>query len=574
MMKFTGLMSRKKWLQTFLLVFFLVILTGAITYRLALLESHFAHFDDVGVAATVIAAQTAPPPLPRWLPAEAFPFISVPLYWTYAPLPFLATPMLVSGKDSYEETKFRGRLPSLIFTVIATLVVLAIAFRLEVTNPLGLGLLMTTPLIFSREFTIMAVQMHSYAAAATSAAIVVWLTLKDAQRTTPMDWRSGLFRGVIIAGLCYLSYQTVLLVPGYLASLGLRVLKAEPRHQWLAKLFPAGLAGTIFVVGIAPAYFLRIRDVRAVWWNAGPHGEFLFTAPDNPLLAVVEAGRFLAANSWITIQGLISPAAEGSLPALCATAILAGGALIGIFVATRRLIRDISWSAESALAVYAIVTLAILLGFVLAGKLTLSPTRHLVAYLPLLSVLFGWGIWRLLKFFFRTPSSARDMGPAFVAFLFAVAATVVFWSGASEFQAARSDPFQEATLIEIAKRTRADVAVSYEFTEQLALMPRLRALLPVADMDRNLPSSIKGFPQRVLFVSHRIPLTADTCRRFIEKFGADAMQQAKECGKAHRITRLVEKTSDVEVDFSRRTHAGTNGLFVSLLDLRDAAPGN
>lgn len=148
---------------------FALVLTVGTAHRLAILKGHFGHIDDLGIASDIILAK-ATPLNPDNLLAEVrikeaegrgtahtaallklstlnlarpaayayavlYPFVRVPVGWNYPPLPFVATPFLISPGQSYEGVKFWGRLPSLVFTVAAMLLMAAIALKLPARAP-------------------------------------------------------------------------------------------------------------------------------------------------------------------------------------------------------------------------------------------------------------------------------------------------------------------------------------------------------------------------------------------------------------------------------------------------------
>lgn len=235
-----------------------VLLLAAAANRFILAYQHFPHIDDIGVAVTIDEAKLHPASadqllaiaeareatgrvspriqllltLNRWgvlRPLSAvtevvYPFVAVPLTWTYAPGQFLLTAALVKPSQSYQETKFWGRLPSVIVSLLGILVLAWAASLLGRGGAGGMMLLIVGIVGFSGQHTIIASLMYSYAATGAAAAALLLLVVLDSRRTD-YPWRFILKRSLMLIGLCYLSYQVVVLLPGYFLALLVGTIK-------------------------------------------------------------------------------------------------------------------------------------------------------------------------------------------------------------------------------------------------------------------------------------------------------------------------------------------------------------
>ncbi|MEI9851620.1 MAG: hypothetical protein WDN24_13120 [Sphingomonas sp.] len=407
---------------------FLLLLVLAAGLRLSIITRHFGNVDDLGVAATILDAERHPPDsaaliaearrkqanghgTPRTAAllrftrspaaraaidtvAPAFPFVAVPLTWTYAPLPFVATPLLIAPGQGYEAVKLGGRLPSTLFALGAMLLMVPLARRLRPADPLPLALATVALLGFSRELIVMSVQMHGYAATVFAAAAILLLTAHDVARPeAARGWRFVAARGALMLLFCYLSYQSVMLLPGYLAALAWASVQRAPRREWIRRLLPATAIGAAFVAAIVPAYLYRLSTIRAVTWNAGPNNEFLF-APNGIGDAIASLPGFLAGNGWLTFEAMTTPLTPDGWPSRILTALVLAAAAAGLAAMIRRARRGDGPERDfhRALLVHIGVTFALLLAFVVTARLALAPTRHMLLYLPLLAMCFGIGV--------------------------------------------------------------------------------------------------------------------------------------------------------------------------------------
>lgn len=556
--------------------------------RAALLKTHFGHVDDLGVALSITEAQARPmnsaflleqicqkeqigrgtgrtatlhrlldrPIVARTVDtlAPLYPFVAVPLVWTYAPLPFLVTPLLVSPDEDYGTIKARGRLPSLMFALAAIGVIGLAGWRVAGS----IGIVAAVPLAFSRECVVMSAQMHSYAATVFTAAALLWLTVNDARTIDAAEHRTFRFvllRGAALGLSCYFSYQAILLVPGYLAVLAIAQLQASPRGDILARLtVPVALSG-IFALAILPAWLFRLRSIPAVNWNAGPHNEFLFH-PASVADAITTLPWFFGTNGWLTVTAMVSPVAPDSSMGQLLAGIWVLLAVSGLAVALWRNTSPIL----SAVAIYTLTTLAIILLFVVAGKLTLSPTRHLLVLLPLIALLGAIGLSAVMRPIGRSFSAAASLivGLAFAGSAVAALPTLVH---------ERADHFSEARVIALVRAVRPDLVLGYDWTVQPMLMPLVRRQVPVALADPvgitppiDLPAGA-----RILLLSHRGPVTEAACRTVLERLDRRA---PRPCLAGLPIARLAADTITApEVEASPRTQGGGNGFFAALIHL-------
>lgn len=576
------------------LIFLIVVTaTGA---RLWLASQHFGHIDDLGVATTILAAESHPPtaqnleeeaadkiahgqstprvkallsltkmPMARTaidLFSPIYSFISVPLTWTYAPIPMLATPILLEPGQHYTTIKFLGRLPSVFFSIVAMLIIVDIGRSIWPASATTMGLILLPPLAFSQEATIAAAQMFPYAATIATAAALLWLVARDASALTkPLEQGFFLRRLIILALIPYFSYQAVLLLPGYLALVILGVLWPSPRIRIHDLVRPALLCiGTI--VAILPAYFFRIRTTAAIGWNAGPNGEFVFH-PTSPLAAVPEAGSFIIRNGWICLGALFSPDVGNPWVTAAVTATL----LVTAATAIVTMIGDLSQrrlTPTTSLCIAASTSLAVLIVLVLAGKLALAPTRHLLLYAPVVLVLAGVGFARLIMTAPRLDLPLGASPSLLVATIWTACLGLTFFSAFSGFVSARRDPFDERQLTALARQVNADVVVGYGSTLQPLLMPELAKAVPTISL--SAPSAhVPNGVHRILYLSHRRDLEPSDCQILRSRM-APKTPIPQPCGQ---LTTLEKHPSEVEVEATTDTKNGTNGLFATLSTIPD-----
>lgn len=573
-----------------LILALLVIAIGAAT-RMPLLAIHFSHIDDLAVATGILDAKAHPPRMSdltaeaRWKAQEgrstprtalllraaeapgvtaavdsvapAYPYLVTALKMTYAPLQFVATALMLTPGDSYEATKWRGRLPSFVACVLTMLLAGVVAARLWPAKWSPLFLTMAALLAFSFEYTVMAAQMYAYAAAATSTMAMLALAA-TARPETDLQWRTFGLYVLIPVALCYVSYQSILLLPGLYMALAAAVLTHTPARLWMGRLLRLGGLAAVTGAFVLPAFLLRLSTVNTVGWNAGPNGAFVLSAGE-------AAGPFLANNGWAVVQGMLSPLPEThpALPLLIG--LLAVACFLGAAVLAFAALRWRTWSAAGTLGVFVAAALAVLLALTLMGRLTLSPTRHLVAYLPILVLLAGVGVKSLAGWIGgalgRRWAGAETVAAVGVAVVFGLAYATSY----PQFVQERRDAFSEARLVGLVQAQGATLVAGYGSTLQPLAMPALQTVAAVVNLDDPSPSAVwpvvRG-PTRVLLVSHRNALSEEDCRKLFQRL---KLQPAAACLERAQARQVTADASPVEVDYSRSTQNGTNGFFATVL---------
>jgi hypothetical protein len=571
----------------------IVLMVVALGVRLSLVQSHFGHVDDLGVAATIIEAEAHPPraadlidkaqrktdagkgtprteallKLDRSPAAKAaldaisplFAFVAVPLTWTYPPLPFLVTPWLIGPHQSYGDIKLWGRLPSIFFGMAAAAMMILATRKFDREAAPLLGAIAVTGVAFTRESLIMSIQMHSYAATLFTAGLILFLLVADVAKNQA-DPRFLLSRALLLIACCYLSYQSIMLIPGYLAMIAWRCWRSSA--SGLIKAFtPSAVLGGVFVAAIVPAYLFRLKTIQAVGWNAGPHGEFLFQ-PNGLVQAVTTAPWFLIRNGWLSTQAMASPGAPEGLASAAWTLAFLALAMAGLACLARRLATRQDDGA-AAIVIYTGCTFTLLVLFVLAGRLTLSPTRHLLLYLPLGSLLVATGLRELSGLLGKgTPLLAHGL-PA----IWILLGVAMHLGSLPAFARMRADPVNEASLTAIATRAQPELIVEDGLTPAPMLMPSLRRLYPVATLADLSEDPRASGAHRVLYVSATAPFDEGQCRDLLNALRVSVRGA---CLKQVEADVLVSRPPTSQIEASSRTESGGNALYVTSIILGSA----
>lgn len=403
---------QQKWGRHIFCISLVVIALIALVQTYWLMPRHFTQVDDIGVAESLMVRNMdyrddceknikeiggqvllwvlKKPERVCQITTKLNRLSIIPSLWTYAPVQFWITQGFLTPSKiySYEEVKYWGRLPSYIFYVLGVCGFYGL-LRFHWYEFSQRPLLVFTLAVFlglSLEERIHAAQMHSYAIGifANVVALFAYLKLINLKDRTYLSifTLSGLF--AISIGM---QYQAILLVAaslvGVFISNYLITKRTDLDFFWRYSLL---VAATVLITYCVVGNIFEFSS-RGANWNAGPNGEFIvqgnsffeklhklinlivFQTPEN--LYSIVSGIELS-NSLAYVFGL--------------------GLSLLIFFGFLYL-----WKIRGANSSKAVLTLfsayaAIYFSFIFLGKLTFSPTRHFLFYLPIAIILVGYAV--------------------------------------------------------------------------------------------------------------------------------------------------------------------------------------
>lgn len=464
---------------------------------------------------------------------------------TYAPLQFLAYPLVLSGDYSYRGFLFRGRLPSAVFGSVALAVFLwaYLAYAPALDLPAMLGL---AALSFSLLNITYAQQSISYAIGVLGAAVLIGLLGRMA--ATPTTARRLLGWAVACAALTWANYQVGVLVGLAYAALALTEWRrdgaASVRALW--RRYASSVA--VFALLILPLAIPLHDKSRGVGQFAGlPGAQQFFPRPagDGIVEQAAGAARYAAGAAYRLVETNVLFATESRWAAVCVS-LLFVLVLAGAWSLLRR--RDPAGRALATCTLSVALLLGVLNGL---GHFPISPTRHVLVFSPLIALLISLGARRL------RPTAIRD--GCLSGLMIGVVALFAWHYPA--FRAARTDPFDEEKVAMLLDRHRVDTIVGYGSTWQPALMfrtgPRRVTFIDLDAIVRKQQDSLIQLPDTAfLLVSQTLPIGRYSSH--YPRLGSPLTFPN------HRIQELARIESRTEIGVSNAVKLGGNGLYLSL----------
>lgn len=543
----------------------LAIIAG-IYARFTQLEWHFSHPDDVGVARTIIKSKLT----------GNFDIFAVSNYWTYAPFQFLFTNFLISTGDTYRDFLFWGRLPSAIFNSLSLPAGLFF-FYLWDRFKSGSVVLGIALLACSFESIIFAKQMSSYGLGVTAAVILLIVLIWMARKTEP-SLRDFCIMASILAFCGWLQYQVLFFMPAVFIAVWLAYVKDTA--SFISNCFKLFLTGLLYLALVAPLlYFFVLQHplTGAYIWSDGVNLEFSYM----PWVGMTHLQwlrytvTFFLSNLLIVFDANTAfMLAESSFyhPVMWFLSLCFILALFCLPFSRDKLKRTIG--------IYALVVFITWFTLVALDRISFSPTRHSLIFMPTMVVLIVSGFRLICEFLmnaagFDDEKRARIMPRVFT--LMAAVVLFIFAMNLPNFLEQRRDVFIESEILETLKEYKADSVLMLRDTAQADMMRDVKAYINNIDGEKSNKDRMHPY-QRIAWISRMSKMHPNKLKEIVAMHNQYLLEYYRQIprieGRPHPLDKFPytydiiyskEIESDVEIDFSNRTKNGTNALYLYIL---------
>ena len=433
-------------MKNFFLFFIILIFVIGFFSRSSTLVSHFTHIDDIGVAKTILNAKISAAQgntvieniynpehenynlsykkeIRKYLDKDKhsfflniikiiYPYFAIPFFWSYAPIQFIFTTPLLTFAENYEQVKFFGRLPSLIFSLISFPFFFIITRTLFNDRNYYLSLVAASLFFLSWEYLIISQLMHNKAFGVLSFLIIIYFLLKLNTLNQKRYVTNGFKIGILLSFFVYADYQILMIIPAFLATMVWNLLEFKRLNDKINSLkFIFFSSFFTFILTLPAVFWISIKHLGVLKnsWNSGPivgelssgeyfsnywskdyinfrnsetsFGEYFFNW-NSFHESYLYLPTFFIKNFYILVSRMLSFVSESFFhyeTIFIIIYILIPIGLISFLLSKNFNNRIIGRFATSLFIVWIV--------FVLLSKITLSPTRHSVILLPILCLL-------------------------------------------------------------------------------------------------------------------------------------------------------------------------------------------
>lgn len=243
---------------------------------------------------------------------------------------------------------------------------------------------MTVLLGLSLEGRIHAAQMHSYAIGilANVLAFFAYINLVDSKSKS---YTSALYSSGLFALAIGMQYQSTLLVTACLAGVFISQYLQDKRLNLRFTIWYSFLICTTALLSYAIVGNILGFSSRGANWNAGPNGEFIVQGGDftDKLYSFFKLVIFQTPeNIYAITSGIELSNSAAYFLGLGFLSLMT----LGVWYLWNRRVVYTNQIVLVLLGAYAVIYFA----FIFLGKLTFSPTRHFLFYLPIIVLLMGY----------------------------------------------------------------------------------------------------------------------------------------------------------------------------------------
>lgn len=301
-------------------------------------------------------------------------------------------------------------------------------------------------------------------------------------------------------------------------------------------------------------------SARGINWNAGPAQMFLFDAKQ----ILFQTGFTGLVSFWPRNLGYqVNLHFASALGPFSGTAVLVAGLAVFIVI----VIVGITYRSASEEIKRLILLLAVVFGtafaLVTTGKLTLSPTRHWLFYLPF--------FWALLIVLMRQFKLVKWMVLALV--LGNVSALSL---NAKDLIDAHRTAITPDLVNRLVSKHQVDMIIAHNWAYDLTLMKNeVKTPLLMVNDGASVWARFNPFwyafkvPRTIMLISHRqerlTPAEADQLKAVVDLSG---WASGKQLPPRVKMISQMQKVSATEVEALPLTHNGTNSLYITVLRIK------
>ncbi len=550
------------------------MLTLALVQSYQMVNSYFTHIDDVGVAKS-LTYDNYDERCPERIKALSLSSASlicavlklpyratlIPKLWTYAPAQFWVTSTLIPEKNSftYEQIKFKGRIVSFTSFLLGLIAFFFLLYNKlpQYKNNLIASTIATLFLALSLEARIMSAQMHSYAIVILSFSCALYMII-----TMYLDEKISCARYIIygaIFGICLsMQYQVMpLILSGFLT---ICIIKC--RSLIYIKNFTICIISFLITAGLSGSLYLIKHSQKGINWNAGINNEYIVNGEDI-FTRIYSLIKLIVIESPDVFYSIIS-----GIELLKPLDTIFGLVLFITFIVGIYFLISKS-NNDKYLIILLFIYIFVNLVLIYISKISYSPTRHSLIYLPGIIIISGYSIIYAYKKF--------PKGPFFLLItLVLICYPILSLMKFENFYKHRIDPISSVKFHEIINKYHPEFFILdngdiepfffrninpkinfLDLTDDpITLCEKYHQLNKVSNFIWY--SKKRDFMKSEDYLQDRLKLISSRCNLINNEFSFRNFRV---------ITDIEILRSDKEIDLSNKTSNGSNEIFIQQIEI-------
>lgn len=341
-------------------ILILAIVVLAVLIRIIFAVIHFTHYDDVGLIVSIL--QNGDGLLQKLHYKNIIP-------WTYAPLQCWIIALLINSKYSYAVNLFLGRFPSLVFSI--TNIFLMISFvkkvypnKLQNVMERVLSVIMIS---FSWELIIYAAQCEPYSIGITGVLLLIH-TYMDSVNKEEIPIIKTVLIGAVVG---YMQYQLFVFALCFYVALFINFFSDK---RTLFKCMACSIISLAIDVPVIIDFLKSGMFERGLNWNVGNNMQYSFNlSVYKGKDAIRYTINYFVQNIFEYFRSMFIYKTTTWYSILITLAVVMAF-ILGIIYSFRK---------KDKMNNFFISVMLVSFILIITGKLTLSPSRHTIIYIPI-----------------------------------------------------------------------------------------------------------------------------------------------------------------------------------------------
>lgn len=389
---------------------------------------------------------------------------------TFAPLQYLFFGWTINKDMNYNELKFYGRLPSVIFSFLTIFITFKICSKYVFKN--NFSLIPVTLVIFSLPMIYISQRSYNYSAATFTIIFLIYLFLKEIDfnnnkrflKDNKIDLISNIKFSLLVSIQAYLSYISLILLPSFFA---LKLISNYFKEKKLLSYnnFNLIISGIIISILATPLLLhmisLNLQSYGMTESTAGNNWEYAIKNIDSSFLNYL---TFFCKNFYLIISKNISFFIDNIIGIYILQPILFTIVIIGIFSSIL--------SNDFAYKKIILLFLLMLINWIILVFLNISafgPTRHLLIFTPIIAILFTIGFEVVFKKIFKK----TEENYLVIASIFLI--TIFFSFNFFHFSKLYKDSFSEEKFVKIIDEKNVGLIINDgSYSDVICLMKSIK----------------------------------------------------------------------------------------------------